>query len=71
MQRSENVDKVRAAACILVLVYHCWAVCGSIPIHVPVIREWIALGGDLGVTAFFVLSGYGIYVSLHSTILIL
>ena len=67
MKRIQNIDKIRAIACLLVLVYHCWALCGSHPIHIPVIREYITYGGTIGVTAFFILSGYGIYSSLHAT----
>lgn len=63
--RNKNVDMVRALACILVLVYHCWTLCGNAEIPIPIVREYIMYGGEIGVTAFFVLSGYGIYFSLH------
>lgn len=67
MQKIHNIDKIRAAACLLVLVYHCWALCGGAPINIPILREYISYGGVIGVTAFFILSGFGIYTSLCKT----
>lgn len=67
IQKNQNVNMIRAIACLLVLLYHCWALCGSIPIHLPILREYIAYGGVIGVTTFFLLSGYGIYFSLYGT----
>ena len=66
MPKFHNIDKIRAGACLLVLVYHCWALCGGLPIRIPVLREYISYGGVIGVTIFFVLSGYGIYSSLQA-----
>lgn len=67
MRKIYNIDKIRAAACLLVLGYHCWALCGGNGIRLPVLREYISYGGVIGVTIFFVLSGYGIYSSLLAT----
>lgn len=67
MHKLHNIDKIRATACLLVLVYHCWALCGSAPINIPILREYISYGGVIGVTAFFILSGFGIYTSLYAT----
>lgn len=67
MRKIHNIDKIRAIACLLVLVYHSWALCGGTPINIPIIQECISLGGVLSVTMFFVLSGYGIYSSLCAT----
>ena len=64
-ERNKNIDILRAMALLLIIVYHSWVVCGSQPIQWPVINMVIALGGEIGVTAFFALSGYGIYCSLH------
>lgn len=59
MQKNQNVNIIRAIACMLVLIYHCWALCGSVTIRIPFLREYIMYGGTIGVTAFFVLSGFG------------
>lgn len=67
MQKNQNINKIRAIACLLVLIYHCWVLCGSVPVRVPVLRDYIMYGGEIGVTAFFVLSGYGIWSSLYMT----
>lgn len=67
MERNHNIDIVRAVALILVLIYHCWVKIGSVPIGNEVFQIVIRLGGEIGVTAFFVLSGYGIYQSLYRT----
>lgn len=65
MQRNRNVDLIRACACLLVLIYHGWALTGSVFIKIPFWREYVVYGGDIGVTTFFVLSGYGIWHSLY------
>lgn len=64
-ERNLNVDKIRGIACLLVLLYHCYALTGKLPIGIPVIKDLIIKGGCIGVTIFFVLSGYGIYLSLQ------
>lgn len=65
MVRNRNIDIVRAVALILVLIYHCWVRLGSIQIDNYAVLLIIRLGGEIGVTAFFVLSGFGIYQSLY------
>ena len=67
MQKKQNINKIRAIACLMVLIYHSWALCGSAPIKIPVLREFVSFGGVIGVTLFFALSGYGIYCSLLAT----
>ena len=64
MPRYANVNKIRAIACLSVLFYHCYALCNH-TISIPIIEWILPLGGEIGVTAFFVLSGYGIYSSLY------
>lgn len=66
MQKKQNINKIRAIACLMVLIYHSWALCGSAPIKIPVLREFVSFGGVIGVTLFFALSGYGIYCSLFA-----
>ena len=65
--RNYNVDIIRALATIQILVYHLWVtVSNSKPLSNPYLYSSIAMSGEIGVTIFFVLSGYGIYYSLHS-----
>ena len=66
MERKRNVDGMRAVALLLVLFYHCWVLMGSAPINLPVASVLIPLGGEVGVTTFFVLSGFGIAFSLRT-----
>ena len=65
MERNRNIDIIRSIALLLVLVYHGWVKIGSISIGCEVVQTVIRLGGEIGVTTFFALSGYGIYQSLH------
>lgn len=64
MARIQNIDKFRGAACLLVVLYHCYALTGLLPFDIPVLRDGIKMGGEVGVTMFFLLSGYGIYFSI-------
>lgn len=64
--RNKNIDILRSAALLLVLLYHAWVVCGSVPTRFSLINCMVSLGGEIGVTAFFALSGYGIYCSLRN-----
>lgn len=68
----ENKDKIigsdilRCAAMLFVVTYHIWSL-GCMPqIDFPVAQRFIMLGGEIGVTLFFVLSGFGIYFSLSN-----
>lgn len=67
MIKNRNIDIVRALALLLVIVYHCWVRLGSISIPNGCVQLIIRLGGEIGVTAFFALSGYGIYQSIYYT----
>lgn len=66
MNRNKNVDIFRAIALLLVMVYHGWVLCGSPALRYELVTLVVSLGGEIGVTAFFVLSGYGIYCSLDN-----
>lgn len=66
MEKSKNIDIVRSIALLLVLFYHIWVKCGSFLISNTWLNLVMMLGGELGVTLFFVLSGYGIYYSVSS-----
>ncbi len=63
-ERNSNIDIFRALSLLLVFFYHCWTCMGARQIKIPIINYLISLGGEIGVTAFFMLSGYGIFSSL-------
>ena len=65
-KRFKNIDCCKGIALLLVLVYHYWVLSGSVPIPVAGFDTIISLGGEIGVTMFFVLSGFGIYCLLKS-----
>lgn len=62
--RNENVDLFRAVSLLMIVVYHAWVLTGSQPIGIGVLDQTILYWGEIGVTAFFLLSGYGIFHSL-------
>lgn len=62
--RNRNVDILRALSLLLIIIYHIWVLTGSIPFRFGLVTMIISLGGEIGVTAFFALSGYGIYCSI-------
>lgn len=64
MERNRNLDIVRACATLLVVLYHSWVLTNAVSFEIPILQLIVSLGGELGVTCFFVLSGYGIYCSL-------
>ena len=66
MERKVNVDQLRTIACLLVVVYHAYAACKYPTLEIKPIIDIISYGGEIGVTAFFILSGYGIFCSLRS-----
>jgi len=66
MTRNKGVDIFRTIALLLVLIYHAWTVCGMPTIDSRIIKLLVGFGGEIGVTAFFCLSGFGIYHSLAS-----
>ncbi len=66
-KRNYNVDILRALATLLIVLYHCWVKCGQTELFHPVVTLIVMLGGEIGVTAFFALSGYGIFCSLKNT----
>lgn len=66
-ERNYNIDILRALSTLLIVVYHGWVQCGSVPFRSGLLTTVISLGGEIGVTAFFALSGYGIYCSLHGS----
>lgn len=65
MKRNKNVDILRAIAIIIIVVYHCYALAGYPwgSQHVK-LNALLGFGGEVGVTLFFMLSGFGICCSL-------
>ncbi len=64
--RAYAVDIYRTMALLLVLLYHSWVLTGSMAFFSSAVTLIVSLGGELGVTAFFLLSGYGIFFSIDS-----
>ena len=62
--RNRNIDIVRSIALLWVIIYHIWILTSGARITNPVLDAFVRLGGEIGVTIFFVLSGYGIFLSL-------
>lgn len=65
MERNTNVDIVRSICIILIIAYHCYIIVGNnIGQNLSLISPIMNLGGEIGVTLFFILSGFGIFKSL-------
>lgn len=65
MKRNKNVDYMRALAIIVIIAYHCYVISGYPWQNHLIPHILMCFGGELGVTLFFVLSGFGIFWSLH------
>lgn len=65
MERNKRLDLVRGYSILLIVIYHIFAVTG-ININIPVINRIIIFGGEIGVTLFFMISGFGIYCYLEN-----
>lgn len=66
VKRNRGVDIFRAIALFFVLLFHAWDVCGKVTINNKIISMLMSLAGEIGVTSFFVLSGFGVYNSLKN-----
>jgi predicted acyltransferases len=66
MKRNRNIDIIRAIAILLVVLYHIFAITG-INFNNDILSLFIEYGGIVGVSTFFILSGFGIYKSLKSS----
>lgn len=62
-KKFKNIDCCKCIALLLVLIYHYWVLSGSPSINtsIPGLYTIISLGGEIGVTMFLILSGFGIY----------
>ena len=67
MKRIKNIDLLRAGAILYIMLYHCYVLSGQPWQSHTAIHTLLTLGGEVGVTLFFLLSGYGIYLSLSSS----
>jgi peptidoglycan/LPS O-acetylase OafA/YrhL len=56
----EGLDGIRAAAALLVLVFHYWSMTGSQPLPGPLLV--IAANGGVGVDIFFAISGFILFL---------
>ena len=63
-ERNRTIDFFRAIAILSVLFYHFYYLCNYPYQSVPVIHRILSSGGEIGVTLFFIISGYGICGSL-------
>ncbi|MCF0230441.1 MAG: acyltransferase, partial [Parasporobacterium sp.] len=65
INRNRNVDILRALAIIIIVVYHTYVLAGNPYSGHANINRLLSFGGELGVTLFFLLSGFGIFYSLY------
>lgn len=65
MKKYKQIDILRAIAVITVAMYHFWVVSGYKTSGFHVVNTFLTYGGELGVTLFFLLSGFSIYCSLY------
>ncbi len=64
MKRYKQIDGIRAIAVLLVAMYHFWVVGGYKSTGIELLNTFLSYGGEIGVTLFFILSGFGIYCCL-------
>lgn len=64
MKKNKNIEIIRAIAIILVVIYHIQVVTNT-TFSNKIIQTFIEYGGIVGVSTFFLLSGYGIYLSIN------
>ena len=65
MERNRGIDIVRAGAILAVIVYHFYVLIGENRyVQYPVVHRLLSMGGEIGVTLFFIISGYGIFLSI-------
>lgn len=62
--RNRGIDLIRAGCVLLIMIYHLYSLVGFPHLPVAFFQRILYLGGEIGVTGFFMLSGYGMYCSL-------
>lgn len=65
MKRYKEIDMLRAVAVILVALYHFWVVSGYKTTGIDTLNIFLSYGGEIGVTLFFLISGFGICCNLQ------
>lgn len=63
--RNYGIDCYRVLMLFWVIIYHLWVINGRAPIHNICVQSLITLGGEIGVTGFFVLSGWSIFYAVE------
>ena len=63
MKKNINIEIIRAIAVLYVVIYHIQVILGK-STSINSIKTIIGYGGEIGVTLFFIISGYGIYKSI-------
>ena len=64
MKKNINVEIIRAIALLSVLIYHIQCLFNGQIVSNRYITSIINFGGEIGVTLFFIISGYGIFKSI-------
>lgn len=66
---NKNLDIIRVFALALVVIYHAFVIFNiSLPKKVDFLNDFIKYFGEIGVTLFFIISGYCIYYSIERNI---
>ncbi len=65
MKRNRTIDIFRTIAILSVLIYHFYVLCNYPYAEYKLLNRIISTGGETGVTLFFIISGFGIFVSLQ------
>lgn len=66
IKRNQNVDFLRAMAMLVIIIYHCYVLSGYPWAKHIRLNYLMSFGGEVGVTLFFVLSGFGIFCSIYA-----
>lgn len=70
MKKNKNIDIIRALALLFVIIYHLSVVLNfQFSGSLSFINNIMNFGGEIGVTLFFIISGYGIYCSIENQII--
>ncbi len=64
MGRNKGIDFFRAFAIIHILLYHFYVYCGYPFMEHRILNRLLCVGGEVGVTLFYLISGFGIYNSI-------
>lgn len=67
MERNKSVEVFRGIALLSVLIYHIQCLFGGVILKYNVITNAINFGGEIGVTLFFIISGFAIYNVLEKS----